>query len=89
MDGDDHGMGGRQHEAKSLCECKDSYVVSLFWVEVEIQTLNLRLTDMSEDEVKKQLADEELESLKLGGVVLHETGPGAFLEMGLVLEETQ
>lgn len=44
---------------------------------------------MSEDEIKQQLAEEELEGLTRGGSFVHETGPSAFLDMGLVLEETQ
>lgn len=47
------------------------------------------LLDVTEDQIKEQLAEEELEMLTQGGAVTHETGPSAFLDMGLVLEETQ
>ncbi|KDR72076.1 hypothetical protein GALMADRAFT_74300 [Galerina marginata CBS 339.88] len=50
------------------------------------QTDGLELT---EAQVKKELAEEEGRRLAAGGVALHATGPSAFLVMGLDIEDTQ
>ncbi|KDR65106.1 hypothetical protein GALMADRAFT_82273, partial [Galerina marginata CBS 339.88] len=50
------------------------------------QTDGLELT---EAQVKKDLAEEESHRLAAGGVALHATGPSAFIVMGLDIEDTQ
>lgn len=44
---------------------------------------------LTESQVLKELAEEEEGRLANGGVAVHETGPSAFLALGLELEESQ
>ena len=45
--------------------------------------------DASQDEVKKKLLEEEKNAITAGMPQLHETGPTAFISMGLIIEESQ
>ena len=45
--------------------------------------------DISEVQVRKQLATEEEERLKSGGVSLNNTSAAAFITIGLEVEESQ
>ena len=49
----------------------------------------LRFPDASQDEVKKKLLEEEKQAVTAGTPQLHETGPTAFISMGLIIEESQ
>jgi len=53
---------------------------------------NIRLIfylDTSQDEVKKQLLQEEIATVKAGIPQLHVTGPTAFISLALLVEENQ
>ena len=45
--------------------------------------------DASQDEVKKQLLQEEIAAMKVGIPQLHVTGPTAFVSLRLLVEENQ
>ena len=45
--------------------------------------------DASQDEVKKQLLEEEKRTVTAGVPQLHDTGATGFISMGLVIEESQ
>ena len=47
------------------------------------------MTDMSEAQVKKQLAAEEEKRLKDGGIALNKTSASSFIALGLEVEEFQ
>ena len=45
--------------------------------------------DASQNEVKKQLLEDEKCAVTAGVPQLHDTGPTGFISMGLVVEESQ
>lgn len=47
------------------------------------------LADLTEGEVRKELASKEEQRLAKGGVLLHKTSAAAFVQMGLELEDAQ
>jgi hypothetical protein len=51
--------------------------------------INRLFSDASQDEVKKQLLEEEKRAVSTGVPQLHDTGPTGFISMGLVVEESQ
>ncbi len=47
------------------------------------------MLDLMEDEVHKELAEEEEARRRNGGQVLHDMSPSAFLKFGFTIEESQ
>lgn len=49
----------------------------------------IRVTDLTEANVQKELAEQEELRLAAGGTALHEMSPLSFIVLGLELEDTQ
>lgn len=47
------------------------------------------LPGISQDQVRRELADAEEDAVARGTLQLHDTGPSACLSMGLMIEESQ
>ena len=86
MDDQNIGVGKGSRETKPLCGHRDSCVPFLRQCHNVCFILYL---DASQDEVKKQLLQEEIAAVKAGIPQLHVTGPTAFVSLGLLVEENQ
>lgn len=51
--------------------------------------ITILIADLTEADVRRQLADSERAAIEQGGVDLHETTASGFLTSAMMLEETQ
>ncbi|KAF9551575.1 hypothetical protein CPC08DRAFT_738301 [Agrocybe pediades] len=73
----------------SLLQSANSSHLPELWEKIKPNPYYTKESNISEKQVRKELADEDEDALRGGAVMLHKTSASAFLTLGLELEDIQ